>query len=89
LVVVTICNHVPSTTYSPFIVTCTGKRLTGPVVLKLDSGPGRIVASHESILESKAYYDRGLVMLAGLPNATSVQQDMEALYRPFKSATYN
>ena len=86
------CCHnsiVPSATNTPFIVTCTGKLLAGPVVLKLDSGPGRIVASHESILKREAYYERGLIILAGLPNATSVQQEMDALYGPFKSATYS
>ncbi|KAI2493544.1 hypothetical protein MHU86_21011 [Fragilaria crotonensis] len=67
----------------------TGKLLAGPVVLKLDSGPGRIVASHESILKREGYFERGLIILAGLPNATSVQQEMDALYGPFKSATYS
>ena len=66
----------------------TGKLLSGPVVLKLDSGPGRIVASHASILKREQYFDMGLIILAGLPNSTSVQQEMDALYGPFKSATY-
>ncbi|KAI2497543.1 hypothetical protein MHU86_16946 [Fragilaria crotonensis] len=61
--------------------------LAGPVVLKLDSGPGRIVASHESILKREGYFERGLIILAGLPNATSVQQEMDALYGSFKPAT--
>ena len=30
----------------------------------------------------------GLIILSGLPNATSVQQEMDALYWPFKSASY-
>jgi hypothetical protein len=30
----------------------------------------------------------GLIILSGLPNSTSVQQEMDALYGPFKSATY-
>jgi hypothetical protein len=33
-------------------------------------------------------FERGLIILMGLPNATSVQQEMDALYGPFKSATY-
>jgi hypothetical protein len=33
-------------------------------------------------------YERGVLILMGLPNATSVQQEMDALYGPFKSATY-
>ena len=31
----------------------------------------------------------GLIILSGLPNSTSVQQEMDALYGPFKSATYD
>jgi hypothetical protein len=58
---------------SPFIAACAGKLLAGPVVLKLDLGPGRLVASHESKLKREGYFKRGLVILADLPNATSVQ----------------
>ncbi|KAI2492280.1 hypothetical protein MHU86_22287 [Fragilaria crotonensis] len=66
----------------------TGKLLAGPVILKLDSGPGRIVASHESISKREAFLEMGLIILSGLPNSTSVQQEMDALYGPFKSASY-
>ena len=31
----------------------------------------------------------GLIILSGLPNSTSIQQEMDALYGPFKSATYD
>jgi hypothetical protein len=30
----------------------------------------------------------GLIILAGLPNSTTVHQEMDALYGPFKTATY-
>ena len=66
-----------------------GKLLCGPVVFKLDSGPGRIVASLDSILKREEYLEMGLIILSGLPNSTSVQQEMDALYGPFKSATYD
>ena len=66
----------------------TGKLLHGPVILKLDSGPGYIVALHDSILRREALAEMGLIIMAGLPNATSVQQDMDVLYGAFKSATY-
>ena len=66
----------------------TGKLLAGPVVLKLDSGPGRIVASIDSIAKREEYLERGLIILAGLPNATSVQQEMDVLFGAFKSTTY-
>jgi hypothetical protein len=66
----------------------TGRLLKGPVLLKLDAGPGRIVASEEIILKRAEYFEKGLTILMGLPNATSVQQEMDALYGPFKTATY-
>jgi len=69
--------------------TRTGKLLHGPVILKLDSGPGRIVASYDSILKREALAEMGLLIMSGLPNATSVQQEMDALYGAFKSATYD
>jgi hypothetical protein len=46
------------------------------------------VASHASISKREQYFDMGLIILAGLPNSTSVQQEMDALYGPFKTATY-
>ncbi len=66
----------------------TGKLLHGPVILKLDSGPGRIVALFDSILRREELAEKGLIIMSGLPNATSVQQGMDALYGAFKSATY-
>jgi hypothetical protein len=65
-----------------------GKLLSAPVKLKVDSGPGRIVASLESISMRAVYFEMGLIILSGLHNSTSVQQEMDALYGPFKSATY-
>jgi hypothetical protein len=65
-----------------------GRLLCGPVILKVDSGPGRIVASEESISKRADFLEMGLYILMGLPNATSVQQEMDALYGAFKSATY-
>ncbi|KAI2500983.1 hypothetical protein MHU86_13457 [Fragilaria crotonensis] len=64
-----------------------GKLNQGPVILKLDSGPGRIVSSEAILLKREEFFERGLIILMGLPNATSVQQEMDA-YGPFKSATY-
>ncbi len=62
----------------------TGKLL---VILKLDAGPGHF-ANMDSILRHEELFNLGLIILMGLPNATSVQQVMDALYGPFKSATY-
>ncbi len=65
-----------------------GRLLCGPVILKVDSGPGQIVASEESILKRAEFLEMGLFILMGLPNTTSVQQEMDVLYGAFKSAAY-
>jgi hypothetical protein len=57
-----------------------GKLLCGPVILKVDSGPGRIIANLESISKRAEFLELGLLILMGLPNATSVNQEMDALY---------
>jgi hypothetical protein len=66
----------------------TGKLNQGPVILKVDAGPGRIVSSEAILSKREQLFERGLIILMGLPNATTVQQEMDALYGPFKSATY-
>ena len=57
-------------------------------MLKVDSGPGRIVGSLDTVSKRAEYFEMGLIILSGLPNSTSVHQEMDALYGPFKSATY-
>ena len=66
----------------------TGKLNQGTVKRKLDDGPGRIESSEDILSKREKLFDRGLIVLMGLPNATNVQQEMGALYGPFKSATY-
>lgn len=66
----------------------TGRLLCGPVILKVDAGPGRMVASDESITKRAELAEKGLLILLGLPNATSVQQEMDVMYQGFKAATY-
>ena len=58
------------------------------VILKVDYGPGRMIANKDSITERAEFWEKGLLVLIGLPNATSVNQEMDALYGPFKTATY-
>jgi len=65
-----------------------GKLLCGPVILKVDSGPGRLVANAESIRKQEDFMERGLLIMLGLPNATSVNQEMDALFQGFKTASY-
>ena len=69
--------------------TSTGKLNQGPVILKLDAGPVRIVLSEIVLAKREEFFERGLIIIMGLPNATSVQQEMDALYGPFKTATYS
>ena len=58
----------------------TGKLNCGPVILKVDAGPGRIVSSENVLSQREALFERGLIVIMGLPNATYVQQEMDALY---------
>jgi hypothetical protein len=66
----------------------TGHLIQGPVILKLDAGPGRIFSSAATLAKREAFFEEGLIIMMGLPNATSVQQEMDALYGAFKAATY-
>jgi hypothetical protein len=66
----------------------TGKLNQGPVILKLDAGSGQIVSSEALLGKREALFEYGLIIIMGFPYAKSVQQEMDALYRPFKSATY-
>ena len=68
----------------------TGKLNQGPVISKLNAGPGRIVSSELVLAKCDELCQRGLIIIMGLPNATtSVQQEMDVLYGPFKSAIYS
>jgi hypothetical protein len=49
-----------------------GKLLCGPVVLKVNSGPERIVANEQSSTKGEELMEKGLYILLGLPNATAV-----------------
>jgi hypothetical protein len=57
----------------------TRKLNCGTVILKMDAGPERIVLSGHILARREALIKRGLSMITGLPNATSIQQKMDAL----------
>jgi hypothetical protein len=57
-----------------------GKLNQGPVILNLDAGPGRIVSDDIILAKREEMLERRLTILMSLPNATSVQQEMDALY---------
>jgi len=65
-----------------------GKLIAGPIFFKVDAGPGRLVADHASILKRKEFFENGIFILFGLPDATAVHQEMDDLSGPFKSATH-
>jgi hypothetical protein len=77
-VVLPLCQKISKT--AKFDLNTPGKLLCGPVILKVDSGPGRIIANLDSISKRAAFSERGLLMLVGLPNANSVNQEKDALY---------
>jgi hypothetical protein len=64
----------------------TGKHNQGPFILKLNAGPGRIVSLEVVLAKRDELFQQGLIIVMGIPNATSVQQEMDNLYGPFKSA---
>jgi hypothetical protein len=56
----------------------------GPIYVQLDSGPGRIVCTRESVHNFKAWAARGIHIFLGIPNGTAVNQPMDQLYGVFK-----
>jgi hypothetical protein len=50
----------------------TGKLNQGPVILNDNAGPGRIVLSEDILSKREQLYERGLIIIMGLPNATTV-----------------
>ena len=65
-----------------------GKLLRGPIFLKIDAGPGQLVSELASVLKRKEFFEMGVFILFGLPNATAVHQEMDDMFGPFKRATY-
>ena len=61
-----------------------GNVVAGPVVLKLDGGPGRLGPASRGWRLRAAR--RGLLIFPGLQNATSVNQEMDDLYGVFQQS---
>ena len=55
-----------------------GKVLKGPVILKIDGGPGRLGPASREWRNRAAH--RGLFIFPGLQNATSENQECDDLY---------
>ena len=57
------------------------------VVVKVDTGPGRLGASLENVEFRRKMREKGVVILLGLPNSTSVSQELDWLFQTFKPYT--
>ena len=64
-----------------------GVFLRGPIILKTDSGQGRLVATFSSIEFRERMQQRGVYLVLGLPNSTSCTQEQDQLYQEFKGKT--
>ena len=59
--------------------------LAGPVVIKTDYGPSRLVASEAGLRKRKKYYDTGYLPFGGVPNGTAATQELDDLYGGLKA----
>jgi hypothetical protein len=59
--------------------------LAGPVVIKTDYGPSRLVASEAGLRKRKKYYDTGYLPYGGVPNGTAATQELDDLYGGLKA----
>ena len=64
-----------------------GVLLAGPIIIKIDSGQGRLVATFSSIEFRERMQQRGVYLVLGLPNSTSCTQEQYQLYQEFKGKT--
>ena len=62
----------------------THKILSGPLIIKTDAGPGRLAKEAVSWEFHEWMNERGVVILLGLPNGTSANQEMDQGYRDLK-----
>lgn len=60
------------------------KLLRGPIVTKVDSGQGRLVATVEAQEFREKMARLGVIILLGLPNSTSVSQELNQTYQMLK-----
>lgn len=63
----------------------TGELLKGPIVLQVDSGPGRFADSDENFEIRERTARLGMGIYAGLPNGTAALQMMDAVFNFFQA----
>ena len=61
-----------------------GKFISGPVLLKTESGQGRFSLSWENLKFREGMTEKGVLMVLGLPNSTSCTQEQDQLHQDFK-----
>lgn len=64
----------------------TKKKLAGPVLMKVDAGPGRLSKEAESLEFRHEMEEKGVYIMLGLPNGTEATQEMDQCYADFKPA---
>ena len=62
-----------------------GNIVHSPVIVKVDTGPGRLEKHLTSVEKRRKAWELGLIILLGLPNFTSVSQELDWLFRLFKA----
>ena len=70
------------------VVRCpkTNKILSGPLIVKTDAGPGRLCMEAKSWKFRARMWDAGIIILLGLPNGTSVNQEQDQGYQVYQPA---
>ncbi len=64
-----------------------GRKVKGPIILKTDTGPGRLCKDITHVTAREELYDKGVHNLLGLPNGTKNTQEMDQGFTEFKPAT--
>jgi len=59
--------------------------LAGPVIIKTDYGPSRLVASEAGLRKRKKYHDDGYLPYGGVPNGTAATQELDDIYDGLKA----
>ncbi len=73
-------------TFSRAYTTMPNKLLSGPLIVKTDSGPGRLSKEADSLDFREQLAAMGVHILLSLPNATSCTAEMDQLFIKFKPA---
>ena len=53
---------------------------SGPIILKTDDGPDRVVLDEEGLMQRMERHDRGYLCASGIPNGTSINAEQDQLY---------